>query len=156
MPDLTDLPILARGVIAFVAAGIGETARILLLKRKSPPVGAWAPVSGRIESGETAWQTALREIREETGLAKGALFTTGIVDSFYDPGANTIELMPIFMFAIERETTVTLDDSQSEYAWLGVDAALARLTFAGHKSALETIARDFIKRAPDPLSRIAP
>ena len=147
----------ARGVIAFVVAGHGDAALVLLLKRKTAPVGAWCPVSGRIELFDvTAWQTALREIREETGLKDGALFTTGIVDSFYDPAENTVEMMPIFLFMIERETTVTLDDSQSEYAWVSVDAALARLTFAGHKSALVTIARDFIDRAPDPVSRITP
>jgi dATP pyrophosphohydrolase len=152
----SDLPLRARGVIAFVVAGSGDTARVLLLKRKTPPVGAWCPVSGRIEAGETAWQTALREIGEETGLKEGALYTTGVTDSFYDPAANTIELMPVFLFMVSQETAVTLDDSQSEYAWLSVDAALAQLTFAGHRTALETIRHDFLGRAPDPLKRITP
>jgi dATP pyrophosphohydrolase len=152
----SDLPLRARGVIAFVVAGSGDTARVLLLKRKTPPVGAWCPVSGRIEAGETAWQTALREIGEETGLKEGALYTTGVTDSFYDPAANTIELMPVFLFMVAQETAVTLDDSQSEYAWLSVDAALAQLTFAGHRTALEAIRRDFLDHVPDPLKRIAP
>ena len=152
----SDLPLRARGVIAFVAAGVGEAARILLLKRKTTPVGAWCPVSGRIEAGENAWQTALREIAEETGISGGALYTTGVTDSFYDPAANTIELMPVFLLMIEGETTVTLDHSQSEYAWLNVDAALDRLTFAGHRMALETIRRDFVAHPPDPLKRITP
>ena len=152
----SDLPLRARGVIAFVVAETGEAARVLLLKRKTAPVGAWCPVSGRIEAGETAWQTALREIGEETGLREGALYTTGITDSFYDVQANTVELMPVFLFMIARRTTVTLDSAQSEHAWLDVDAALAQLTFAGHKTALEAIRRDFIQRAPDPLKRITP
>jgi dATP pyrophosphohydrolase len=151
-----DLPIHARGVIAFVVAGSGDAARVLLLKRKTAPIGAWCPVSGRIEAGENAWQTTLREIGEETALKAGTLFTTGITDSFYDPAANTIELMPVFLFMIAREETVTLDEAQSEYAWLDVDAALAQLTFAGHKTALETIRRDFIQREPDPLKEIKP
>jgi len=155
MAGISDLHIRSRGVIAFVVAGHGEAARILLLKRKNPPVGAWCPVSGRIEAGEAAWQTALREIGEETGLKDGALYTTGCTDSFYDPAENTIELMPIFLLMAERETAITLDDSQSAYAWLDVDATLERLTFAGHKTALETIRRDFIDRTPDPLKRIA-
>ena len=152
----SDLPLRARGVIAFVVAETGEAARVLLLKRKTAPVGAWCPVSGRIEAGETAWQTALREIGEETGLREGAPYTTGITDSFYDVQANTVELMPVFLFMIARRTTVTLDSAQSEHAWLDVDAALAQLTFAGHKTALEAIRRDFIQRAPDPLKRITP
>lgn len=152
----SDLPIRSRGVIAFVVAGAGPSARVLLLKRKKAPVGAWCPVSGRIEPEEKAWQTALREILEETGLKDGALFTTGIIDSFYDPAANTIELMPIFLFMIAHEESVTLDDSQSEYAWLTIEAASERLTFAGHRTALETIRRDFIARTPDPLCRVSP
>jgi dATP pyrophosphohydrolase len=152
----SDLPLRARGVIAFVVAGTRDAARVLLLKRKTAPVGAWCPVSGRIETGERAWETALREIGEETGLKEGTLYTTGVTDSFYDPEANTIELMPIFLFMIAREEAVTLDDAQSDYAWRDVDAALAQLTFAGHKTALETIRRDFIQREPDPLKRITP
>jgi dATP pyrophosphohydrolase len=152
----SDLPLRARGVIAFVAAGTGTAAKVLLLKRKKAPVGAWCPVTGRIEAGEKAWQTALREIDEETGLTDGALYSTGVTDSFYDPQAETIELMPVFLFMIEREEALKLDDSQSKYAWLEVDAALARLTFAGHKAALETIRRDFLDRTPEPLQRIAP
>ena len=152
----TDLPIRARGVIAFVVAGTGDAARVLLLKRKTPPVGAWCPVSGRIEPGEAAWQTALREIREETGIAGGTLFTTGVVDSFYDPAVNTIEMMPVFLLTIARVEPVTLDQSQSEHDWLTVESASERLTFAGHRSALATIRRDFIERTPDPLRKIAP
>jgi dATP pyrophosphohydrolase len=152
----SDLPLRARGVIAFVVAGSGEAARVLLLKRRTAPVGAWCPVSGRIETGETAWQTALREIGEETGLKEGALYTTGVTDSFYDVQANTIELMPVFLFMIARETAVTLDAAQSDHAWLDLDTALAKLTFAGHRTALEAIRRDFIDRAPDPLKRITP
>jgi dihydroneopterin triphosphate diphosphatase len=151
-----DLPIHACGVIAFVVAGSGDTARVLLMERKTAPIGAWCPVSGRIEPGEAAWQTALREIGEETGLTEGALYTTGITDSFYDPGANALELMPIFLFTIDREESITLDHSQSGYAWLDVDAALERLTFAGHRTALAAIRRDFLERTPNPLSRITP
>jgi dATP pyrophosphohydrolase len=150
------LRISSSGVIAFVVAGTGEATRVLLLQRRTAPVGAWCPVSGRIEFFETAWQTALREIGEETGLKDGALFTTGVTDSFYDPAENGIELMPVFLFMIAREEAVTLDDAQSDYAWLDVDAALAQLTFAGHKTALEVIRRDFIRREPDPLKRITP
>jgi len=152
---VTDLPIRARGVIAFVLAGSGKAARVLLLKRRKTPVGAWCPVSGRIEASEAAWQTALREIAEETGIRRGTLFSTGVVDSFYDASENTLEMMPVFLLTIPREETVILDASQSESAWLDPDAALERLTFAGHRSALATIRRDFIEHPPDPLRRIA-
>jgi dATP pyrophosphohydrolase len=156
MAEPTDLSVHARGVIAFVVAGTGDAARVLLLKRRTAPIGAWCPVSGRIEPGEMAWRTALREIQEETGLTDGTLYTTGVVDSFYDRTENSIELMPVFLFMMARETAVVLDDAQSAHAWLEVDTALAQLTFAGHQAALEAVRRDFIRREPDPLKRIAP
>lgn len=40
------------------------TGRLLLLRRRD---GLWELPGGHAEAGETAWQTALRELREETG-----------------------------------------------------------------------------------------
>jgi 8-oxo-dGTP pyrophosphatase MutT (NUDIX family) len=44
------------------------TGRVLLGRRKRPPVGTWALPGGRSDPGETSLQTALRELEEETGL----------------------------------------------------------------------------------------
>jgi 8-oxo-dGTP diphosphatase len=42
---------------------------ILLIKRSTPPfIGYWALPGGRSEPGETAEQTVVREVKEETGL----------------------------------------------------------------------------------------
>jgi dATP pyrophosphohydrolase len=47
---------------------------VLLLERADHP-GYWQSVTGSCDLGETTWQTAIREVREETGLdaAKYAL-----------------------------------------------------------------------------------
>jgi 8-oxo-dGTP diphosphatase len=43
--------------------------KILLIKRTTPPfIGFWALPGGRSEPGEAAEQTAIREVKEETGL----------------------------------------------------------------------------------------
>jgi 8-oxo-dGTP diphosphatase len=43
--------------------------KILLIKRLTPPfIGYWALPGGRSEPGETAEQTVIREVKEETGL----------------------------------------------------------------------------------------
>lgn len=41
--------------------------QFLLLERAAHP-GYWQSVTGSLEDGETLWQTALREVQEETGL----------------------------------------------------------------------------------------
>ena len=45
----------------------------LVLHRRPEDVasGTWQTIYGHIRPGETSWQTALREIREETGLRAG-------------------------------------------------------------------------------------
>lgn len=43
------------------------TGKVLLLERADHP-GYWQSVTGSCESGETLFETAIREVREETGL----------------------------------------------------------------------------------------
>jgi len=52
-----------------VGAVIIKDGKILLEKRKNDPgKGKWSIPSGLVELGETVEQTALREVKEETGL----------------------------------------------------------------------------------------
>jgi mutator protein MutT len=57
-------PIVAVGVLLL------DGDRVLLVKRAKPPaVGRWTVPGGKVELGETLEEAALRELREETGLA---------------------------------------------------------------------------------------
>lgn len=47
---------------------------VLLVERgKGAPAGLWSLPGGHVEPGETAYRAALREVREETGLAVAIL-----------------------------------------------------------------------------------
>ena len=50
-----------------VAVFARHQGRILLIKHKR--LGAWLPVGGELEGGETPLEAAVRELHEETGLA---------------------------------------------------------------------------------------
>ena len=51
---------------------------VLMVKRaRAPFAGLWSFPGGRTEPGETAEETARRELLEETGLAVGALVRLG-------------------------------------------------------------------------------
>ena len=54
------------GVVAVVARG----PRVLVIRRAPgvPHPGYWAPLSGRVEPGESQAEAVVREVREEVGL----------------------------------------------------------------------------------------
>ncbi len=69
-------PIIGVGVVVTSPLGI------LLIKRTNPPgVGKWSLPGGAQDTGETIEQTALREVREETGLKIDYLGLVDVIDS---------------------------------------------------------------------------
>lgn len=73
--EYPDRPIVGVGV-AVLRPGAA-----LLVRRGNPPnIGAWSLPGGGQELGETAEQTARRELLEETGLQVGKLHLAGLVD----------------------------------------------------------------------------
>lgn len=70
------ISIRATGVVVYVMRRRKEDVQFLLLLRTPDRGGFWQTVSGGLERGETAWQTALREVHEETGLMVTELFAT--------------------------------------------------------------------------------
>src|SRR5580692_5234358 len=56
-------------VLVFLENGAGE--HLLLLRAKAPNLGVWSPIGGKLETaiGESPFECAVRETREEAGLA---------------------------------------------------------------------------------------
>ncbi len=143
------IPIRSRGVAAVILAGRGDAARVLVLQRnKNTSRGLWSLVMGRLEKGESAVAAVRREIEEETGIRPEALYTTGCVDSYFNSGANSIEMMPIFCAPFAQEPKVTLDHEHLAYRWLGFAEAIETLAYPGQREALPHIKRDFADRDP--------
>lgn len=100
-----------------------SSVQFLLLKRSEGKIyaGQWRMVGGKVESDETAWQAALRELFEETGLVPSRFWTVPTINHFYDHSNDKIHLIPAFAAEIAPDSVLALDDEHEEYIW--VDAA---------------------------------
>jgi dATP pyrophosphohydrolase len=138
-----------------VACAVINGRQILLLKRaKGAFRGQWTLVSGRIEAGEKAWQAAVREVREETGLKPITIYTSGTTDLFYNPAEEVMEMVPVFVVRVAAQDPVTLDDAHEDHAWLPLPRAIDSVAFPGQRRALESIAHFFMEKTPEDFYRI--
>ena len=110
------------------------SAREWLVVRRAPGVayaGTWRMVGGKIDGDEAAWQTALRELAEETGWRSGhglrSLWALPSVNAHYDWAHDRVVLAPAF--AAEVTGDPTLDDEHDAWDWLPAEAAAARLAW---------------------------
>lgn len=119
--------------------------KFLLLKRSEgqPYPGLWQMVSGKIKQNEKAYQTALREIKEETGIVPQQLWVAPTVNSFYEPKNELICLLPVFAARVES-SEVNLSVEHSEYKWVKKDEARKLLAWEGQRKAVQIIEDYFL------------
>lgn len=99
--------------------------QILILKRSQKVrtyKGKWGVAAGYIEEDETPYETALKEIQEETGLREDdvRLFREGNIIRFTDVDENTTyhwEVHP-FLFFVETDKQIQIDWEHTEYRWI--------------------------------------
>jgi dATP pyrophosphohydrolase len=121
----------------------------LLLKRAGYQVypGLWQMVTGKIKestsNGEKAFQTALREIKEETGLTPVQLWVAPTVNSFYEPKDEYICLLPVFAARVESNQ-VKLSDEHTAYKWVDKATAQKLLAWEGQRKAVQIIEDYFL------------
>lgn len=95
--------------------------QVLLVCRGNPPgAGKWSLPGGKQELGETAEQTARRELHEETGLECGALLLAGYVDSIhYDESGKIAFHYTILDFAARYTGGIPkAHDDVTDVAWV--------------------------------------
>ena len=120
----------------------------LLLKRSPDEYypNLWQMVSGKIKENETAYKTAIREIKEETSLSPEKFWVAPTVNSFYSPDKDYICLLPVFAAKVKFESKVILSKEHVEYKWVKPEEAKQMLAWDGQKKSVDVIVDYFINR----------
>ena len=103
---------------------VDDTNRILLLRRHSKALGGglWATPGGKQEPGEPASVTAIREVKEETGLAVPHVQYLGKHELRMPHG---VVFMKTYTACIDGTRTITIDTKEHEdYRWFAIQDVL--------------------------------
>ncbi|MCH7763257.1 MAG: NUDIX domain-containing protein [Candidatus Marinimicrobia bacterium] len=132
--------ILVRVIDAYVFRRTENGLRFLILKRASTKLyeHLWQGVAGKIEAGETAWQAAIRELDEETGLSPKHIFIADHVSRFYEAYGDRINLVPVFGIEVDSDVII-LSEEHSEYKWVTLEEAQKHLVWRGQKEGIQVV-----------------
>jgi bis(5'-nucleosidyl)-tetraphosphatase len=123
--------------------------RFLLVLSRLTKRPLWEFPKGGVDEGETLMQTALRELREETGITEDAVavvpnfewresyrFTSG-----REAERTLIHKQVTYFLAETSVVEVTIADSElSEYAWLELEEAIRRIKYPERRKMLKEAA----------------
>ena len=94
---------------------------LLLLRSKNKIyANQWRMVGGKVKEGETYWEGALRELKEELGLEPDFFWVIPSVNTFYESSSDQLHQIPAFAAEISAQN-ITLDDEHTHYRWVTVD-----------------------------------
>lgn len=122
----------------------------LLLRRADTLKGIWMSAAGRVEPGERAWEAALREAEEETGLVPHTLYSVDTNEFFYNIARDRVIVLPVFLGFVDAGADVQMNDEHDAFRWLSFDQAIERIEFGGQRRVLRYIREEFIDRSPSP------
>ena len=117
---------------------------VLLIHQKGGDF--WGFPKGHVDEGETEFQTALREVKEEVGL------DVNIIDekyryvlNYYIKEKDVDKTTILYLASVkENEENTTIQEAEVEDSkWLSTDEAYELLTYDDSKEALKCAEKDF-------------
>lgn len=152
-----ELAIRSNSVSLVVLRVRGNAVEYLLLRRATDYLrDQWCQVAGSVEEGETAWEAAIRELKEETGLTALSLYSADRFEQFYRPDWDALILVPLFVAFVAPESDVQLNFEHSEYSWCSAGEALDLLPFFSQRENIRHVRAEFVERRPNELAKILP
>ena len=99
----------------------------------------WQVVTGTIDRGESAVQTARRELHEETGLTPTTLYVAPVTATFYSMRTDVVHIIPVFAAVVSNDAIVRLSREHQASEWLDAGGAAARLLIPSHRESLRIV-----------------
>jgi len=119
-----------------VEAGSKLKVNWLLIQPKD--TNRWQLPKGQIEKGEDSQKTALREIKEETGVSGKIIDKIGKISWwFVQEGEKIFKTVTFYLVAAQKETNSFDKDEVAQIGWFSYDKACQKLTFKSEKEILE-------------------
>ncbi|MDP6338742.1 MAG: NUDIX domain-containing protein [Candidatus Marinimicrobia bacterium] len=129
-----------RVVDCYVYRQTNDGLKFLLLKRNKNKLyeHLWQGVAGKIEPGEEAWETGIRELKEETGLTPVKMFVADHISRFYEVHGDRINLVPVFGIEVDSDVVI-LSHEHIDFKWIAIEEALNTLVWNGQKKGIQTV-----------------
>ncbi|QOV88856.1 NUDIX domain-containing protein [Humisphaera borealis] len=124
----------------------GSSHEFLQLRRAADDYlgGTWQIVRGTSHTGEKAWEAALRELKEETGLVPREFYKLSLMEHFYLVPGETVWHVPSFVAVINREDAVRLNEEHDALRWIPRDRIDAETMWAGERLVLAEVMREIL------------
>lgn len=122
----------------------GGEVRVVLVARRRDDTLVWMIPKGHVERGEKMLDTALREVREETGLVAMVEGPLGDVTYWYarhDGDGRPVRVLKRVRFFLMRHRGgrfADRDDEMDAVRWFPLAEAVERLAFANERALIET------------------
>jgi dihydroneopterin triphosphate diphosphatase len=146
---MSEVPIRCTGIAVILIKKLEKESEVLLLKRAGTVLpDAWCYIGGSIEEGETAWEAALREIKEETGISLPYLYVSNQYDQIYSAKDNYIYMAPVFVGYVEEHQEVILNHEHSAYRWMSFAEAIETAALPGNDEVLMSVEKHFAQKNP--------
>ena len=113
--------------------------QVCLIHRRQDGRLVWALPKGHVESGEALKTTAMREVREETGLVGECVKSLGsITYGFTTVPEQTryVKRVHFYLLRYRQGDTRDHDHEVDDAVWLPLDEALARLNYENERKVL--------------------
>ncbi len=148
MPEIETRAETCAGGIVFRRAG--NQIEVALAEERDRLSGAdnTRLAKGHVEPGETPEETAIREVREEIGVAAEIVAPLGTVNYTYvEDGIAVAKEVHFFLMEIASGKPFPLDGEMERMYWCPIEHASARLTFETERRIAER-ARSALESRP--------